>query len=160
MLQVCASDCLPASWRHRVPWLERDVLGISLSRNPRYQQAAPVRLTIDFDALRARHRILPLSADYVFDLARIRRGERQADPAQRYDRAARCDPYMPSTHPFEQDRADEEFVVGSIVGVSRYLRRVELRPDASPALRVAIRDYAAAHQPASVVDASPLASLP
>ncbi len=131
-LAVLSGDAMPARFRHHDPVSDTYLQGNSFSRNSRMGVRATdcVRLVVDRDALARRHRIVPFDSDAAFE--RYRRflkddGQVDWDEYADYWNAYDLDPA-------ESDRAKnaaglhwaEEFVVGDIRAIQRYVIAVEV----------------------------------
>lgn len=117
---VLRTNILPATWTHILPSGERKA-GTSLSRNPRLGRRmwstpfGPVQLVLNQDKLRNNYRLVPLDAEYA--VQKQIEPERLNDPRwrKRYnDRMMRA-----GEQPFA-----EEFVIGDVKPLSRYLEKI------------------------------------
>jgi len=109
-IDVFEFDTMPARWDHTIPGIGQ-VAGNSFSRNKRFNMGRPVRITIDQQRLSNHHRIIPLDGELVFRLAHDQWPARDRGPrnSERGDHLA------------------EEFVIGDIRSLHRYVLLVELR---------------------------------
>jgi hypothetical protein len=112
---VFEHDEMPGRWTHIIG--QREIAGNSFSRNKvmSFGEERCVRLTVDKRALAARHKIIPLDAELVH----FRTRSRGKEPAARIR-----DRVMNSS---SGSHFAEEFVVGDIVDLSRYIVKVDIR---------------------------------
>jgi hypothetical protein len=99
---ILGSDRLLAQTQHIISG--KLAQGVSLTRDPRFafEEGKPFRIALDWTALRQRHRIIPVRAGETHD-------DHKADPNSQYGNEA------------------EEFVIGPVPHVSRYLRGIGVR---------------------------------
>jgi hypothetical protein len=105
---ILGSDRLLANTQHIIGG--KLAQGVSLTRDPRFdfEEGKPFRIALDWTALKQRHRIIPVRAGETHD-------DHKADPASQYGNEA------------------EEFVIGQVPHVSRYLRGLGVRAKDLPA---------------------------
>ena len=136
-LMAFENDVLPATWTHDMPD-GRKLTGTSMSRNPNFRISKPIRLVFDEAKLAARHKIIPLDADYVFSYGASR--TRTPDPEEWAAKDARV----------HGRTADEEFVLRDIKPLHHYLvaiqmNEVSMRPDDVEVMARMAREYAEKH---------------
>lgn len=112
--EILSADALSAHTRHKLPLVDKTVMGVSLSRSLRTSRRfGSVIFELDQSKLARKHRIVPI--DYFHN-----RHSRTLDPDE-------VDPN------YERRRGGyaeaEEFVVGDIKKLSRYLRAVHFFGD-------------------------------
>jgi len=148
---VFTGDAMPARFTHHDPVGGRLISGNSFSRN-RGMGVRPtdcIQITVDQEALRRRHRIIPFDADAAFE--RYRRfvgedGNMDWEEFEDYWNAYDLDPR-------EYDRLksrwgqqwSEEFVLGDIRELHRYVTRIEVNYQDHPrwhAAQSAANDFA------------------
>ena len=105
---VFQTDCMDARWMHEIPSLG-EVYGNSFTRNAHKHFSRPFRIAVDQLKLSSRHKIIPLDGERIF---------RQTG-GLRFDtmRDRRINP---------TDALAEEFVVGAIKGLHRFISAVEM----------------------------------
>lgn len=112
-------DLLKGEWIHILPWTDKEVIGTSLTRNSRLNHFSKCRLTFDRDKLAARFKIEPLNGDKVFHYSlQVRNNREKRSLDNIHDR------FLPDSQNFQ-----EEFLVGDIEKVHRYLIRIEADAD-------------------------------
>jgi hypothetical protein len=122
-------DVLHANQPHKIGG--KKVKGSSFTRNKnqafKLQSFGPVVLEIDARKLSQRHKIIPVDGEYLHYLARTKRSA--SDPkAQKAWKDFNDKSGGTGTH--ELGRMAEEFVVGDIPNLSRYLKAIHVLPDA------------------------------
>lgn len=103
-----------------------EIKGNSFSRNKNLKiNYSTIRLTVDKDKLKNNYKIIPLDAEIT---------HRKIDPSDkyRYERFRDRNPKktnvfgdQPIRKNFDEDRFDEEFVVGNINNISRYITQID-----------------------------------
>ena len=157
-LSVLNTDYMPANWQHNIPGVGR-VNGNSFSRNKLYGINTDIadyfiQLTIDRVKLAHDHKIIPLNAELVWRLAQINNRNRKnslpiiSDPRKMPDTVQRSYDIKTPSHDRNKRnpmaRMDEEFVVGNIKNLHRYITSIRLISDASlnkPPEAVALMNY-------------------
>lgn len=131
LASVLEHDMMPAWWEHQLPWSNERVEGNSLSRNPRFKYPTTgrtVRLTFNQDALSRTNRIIPMDAEVVFS-----HSERAPDTLQ--DRS------KPMSGEGDENVMAEEFVVGNIKPLHKYLTEIGVIGDSSTRTIQMIKEY-------------------
>lgn len=112
-VEVFAADKMEGLWQHDIPGMGK-VSGTSLTRNKFLRMGRPVRLTFDQRLLNSRNKIVPLDGENAmrrtFGHTILPKG----------DRGHHSEHGMNITW-------SEEFVLGDIVPLHRYLTLIELR---------------------------------
>jgi hypothetical protein len=121
---IVEEDKLFGDFIHIIKGVE--IKGNSFSRNKNLKiNYSTIRLTVDKDMLKNNHKIIPLDAEII---------HRKIDPSDkyRYERFRDRNPKktnvfgdQPIRRNFDEDRFDEEFVVGNINNVSRYITQID-----------------------------------
>lgn len=107
-------NTMPARWEHKIEGIGR-VKGNSFTRNPRFLYGdRPIRLVMDQQALAARFKIVPLD------------GEKTFRDTLNYDGGRTPDRVMNSRRLGDDATLSEEFVLGDIAPLNRYLVAVEV----------------------------------
>lgn len=151
-MAVFRDDALMARWQHWDAVGRQRLRGNSFSRNPRMSVRVTdcVRITVDQDRVRRRHRIVPMDADYAFEILR-----KFHDPETDTVNWEELEDYWDSMdypenlrdrikHADEQ-QWQEEFVTGDIRPLHRYLTRIEVNYQPHPLwsdMAEVIEDYA------------------
>lgn len=118
---IFAKDAMPGNWEHVIPGSEKAILGTSMTRNPRFDWQAPVRLTMDQAKLAQRHRIIPLDADVAFQYTKMKKATPNAPRGiGGLPRSRRKHAWIPS------NQFDEEFVVGDIKPLHAYVLAIDV----------------------------------
>jgi hypothetical protein len=102
------------------------ISGNSFSRNKNLKiNYSTVRLTVDKDKLKNNYKIMPLDAEIIHRKIDF-------DDRQKYNKFRDRNPKktnifgdQPIRKNFDEDRFDEEFVVGNITNVSRYITQID-----------------------------------
>ena len=148
---VFTDDTMPARFTHHDLVGGRLISGNSFSRNPgmSVRPTDCVRITMDQDALRRRHRIIPFDADAAYErYSRFIGDDGRVDWEEFEDY---WDAY--DLDPKESDRSkrrwgqqwSEEFVLGDIRELHRYVARIEVNYQDHPrwhAAQSAANDFA------------------
>lgn len=114
-IEVLASDAMKATWTHHIPSLKRDVAGTSFSRGQNtFSRAVVVELSRE--RLSQDHKIMPLDAEVVF----------RAFAGISQEEIARLPGYADRRINRPAGQMKEEFVVGDVMQLHRYLTRVVL----------------------------------
>jgi len=130
-LAVFSNDSIPANWQSNLPGIGR-VDGNSFSRNKLYgiewlHGGYLVRLVLDQARLAQTHKMLPVNAERVHRLSTTNYTRRELGNPE-YDITD-----MPRTandrHKSDSARMDEEFVVGDINNLHRYVVSIDLVND-------------------------------
>lgn len=126
-LNVFKNDAMPARWEHEVPHQGR-VKGNSLTRNknPDMFGNRPVRLIFDQGKLAQTNKIIPLDGERVFRFTQSSMDEPDERP-HNVRLAARNNFNDRVINQRSNYQLAEEFVVGDIIPLHRYLQRVEIR---------------------------------
>lgn len=109
---VLAANAIEARWEHDIPGLGKRT-GISLTRNARLTWGKTVRLTLNQAALSQRYKIIPLDGEMAF------RNTFGYSPLR--DRV-----YHQTNHGMDPTW-QEEFLVGNIEPLNRYVTAIEVR---------------------------------
>lgn len=128
---VFTKDAMPARWTHNIPGVGK-VSGNSFSRNKFLQQEENmvVRITVDQSQLARRHKIVPLNANLIHGFTQHTDflNDYGMDPETISQYRARKD--EPDDRlSLDKDRFDEEFVIGDINQIHRYITAIELWGD-------------------------------
>lgn len=128
-ITVFANDSMPANWQSNIPGVGR-INGNSFSRNKLYGTEYSyggylVQLTVDQTKLAQTHKMIPVNAERVYRLAATNNNRRELGKPEQ-DIAN-----MPSStnDRFKRDprgRMDEEFVVGDINNLHKYVVAISL----------------------------------
>lgn len=122
---VFSNDSMPGLWQHDFPGMGR-VSGNSFTRNRLYRDGYPVQLVVDQAKLAQTHKIIPVNAELIhrMNMANSARRTYDKDPnlltpqdmdSSAWDRSKRA-----------QDQMSEEFVVGDIDNLHRYITKIVL----------------------------------
>lgn len=126
---VFTKDVMPARWTHNIPGVGK-VSGNSFSRNKFLQQEQNmvVRLTVNQSLLARNHKIIPLNAELVHSFTQ--HNDFLNDYGMPPETLSQYKPEEPDdrTKP-DVDRFDEEFVVGDIKQLHRYIISIDIWGD-------------------------------
>jgi len=106
---VLQENKLSGVWEHELPYTNKQLKGTSMSRNPYFYLGRPVRLVFDQEKLSQTNKIIPLDAERVYQYTSKYQGWEKSP-----DRNKRLKTLMA-----------EEFVIGDIVPLNKYLKRIE-----------------------------------
>lgn len=116
-LNVLITDTMPGNWTHRLPNdPERNVEGNSFTRDKALQwggDSMGIRLTVDQRRLAQTNRIIPVDGHLVHAHTRDTFGRKEWQAINS------------RTKPGENANPSEEFVVGTIKALHRYIERIE-----------------------------------
>lgn len=144
---VFSNDSMPANWQSNIPGIGR-VNGNSFTRNKEYGTVYHVggymvRLVIDQARLAQTHKIVPVNAELLHRQATTNNsrlsGGLPPNPHTGFPRNA-----MDRNKRSPQERMDEEFVIGDINNLHRYIVEIQLPREAErigPKLAKLITDY-------------------
>lgn len=97
-------------WVHEVPYTNQRLQGTSMSRNPYFHLGRPFRFVFDQDKLARSNKIVPLDAERTFQHTKRYSG---------WEKSPDRDKHASTT-------MAEEFVLGDIAPLNRYLKRIEI----------------------------------
>ena len=128
-LSVFANDSMPANWQHDIPGMGR-VNGNSFSRNKfygtiYYDGGYSLRLVLDEAKLAQAHKIFPINGELIHRLAMSNNIRRDTGVPIRTDTRDMPPEASDRAKPAESQMS-EEFVVGNIVNLHRYIKSIEL----------------------------------
>ena len=116
-LHVFGTNRMEARWKHLID--DQEVMGNSFTRSSRLELPRPVRLHIDYRKLSQTHRIIPVDGERTFRLTQDREDGYTVSRDGFRDRVINARTRSGSP-------LSEEFVVGDIPGLHRYIEVVEL----------------------------------
>lgn len=128
---VFTKDAMPARWTHNIPNFGK-VSGNSFTRNKFLQQEqnSVVRLTVDQARLAQTHKIIPLNAELIHGFTQhndfLNDIDVPPEPLSQYQ--ARKEQPDDRSKP-DKDRFDEEFVIGDIKQLHRYVTQIDIWGD-------------------------------
>lgn len=115
------NDAMPARWKHVIDG--REVMGNSFSRNPNYEHGGrPVRFVVDQQMLATRHKIIPVDGERAF---RTTANAEEGSSTYSLGKGMR-DRNINQRRLGSDGALQEEFVVGDIRDLSRFIQCVEL----------------------------------
>ena len=121
-LSVFSNDSMPALWEHDFPGMGR-VKGNSFTRNKYYRDGYPVQIRFDQAKLEQTHKMIPVNSELIhrMNMANHSRREYGGDPPLTVH-----DLDVRDRHKRLQDLMSEEFVVGDINNLHRYITKIIL----------------------------------
>lgn len=132
---VFASDTMPARWTHDIPG-RGQVKGNSFTRNKYYKQTDYAgaegfvcRIVVDQNRLAQTHKIIPVHGELVYQYAKEKefRSDYGIDDPADINKLAQDPTNLDRGGDKEHtDVMDEEFVVGDITGLHRYIRQIDI----------------------------------
>jgi hypothetical protein len=132
---VFESNAVTALFSHYFELLKKSVHGISVSRNSQYNHGTDsvVRLVFDLDKLKTKYKVVPLDGDRAVQLKNPKYKDNVESARKLYADWGKFS---------NAGEVQEEFIIGDVISLNRYLARIDMIDTSPEDLKGLIESYA------------------